>query len=63
MESLYSEVHLLRLKHKNIIKFYSSWVDTKTRNINFVIEMFTSGALTQQKHKCADISAVKNWAP
>eukprot|EP01018_Ginkgo_biloba_P031613 Gb_28196 [translate_table: standard] len=65
LERLYSEVHLLKtLKHKNIIKFYSSWVDTKTRNINFVTEMFTSGTLRQyrQKHKRVDIRAVKNWA-
>lgn len=65
LERLYSEVHLLKtLKHKNIIKFYSSWIDTKTRNINFITEMFTSGTLRQyrQKHKRVDLRAVKNWA-
>ncbi|KAH9303217.1 hypothetical protein KI387_014800, partial [Taxus chinensis] len=65
LERLYSEVHLLKtLNHRNIIKFYSSWVDTKSRNINFVTEMFTSGTLRQfrQKHKRVDIRAVKNWS-
>lgn len=65
LERLYSEVHLLKtLKHKNIIKFFSSWIDTKTRNINFITEMFTSGTLRQyrQKHKRVDLRAVKNWA-
>jgi len=48
LERLYSEVHLLKtLKHKNIIKFYNSWVDTKTENINFITEIFTSGNLRQ----------------
>lgn len=48
LERLYSEVHLLKtLKHKNIIKFYSSWVDTKKENINFITEIFTSGTLRQ----------------
>ena len=48
LERLYSEVHLLKtLKHKNIIKFYSSWVDTKTKNVNFITEIFTSGTLRQ----------------
>ena len=48
LERLYSEVHLLKtLKHKNIIKFYNSWVDTKTKNVNFITEIFTSGTLRQ----------------
>lgn len=48
LERLYSEVHLLKtLKHKNIIKFYNSWVDTKTENINIITEIFTSGTLRQ----------------
>jgi len=48
LERLYSEIHLLKtLKHKNIMKFYTSWVDTSNRNINFVTEMFTSGTLRQ----------------
>ncbi|KAK6117162.1 hypothetical protein DH2020_049041 [Rehmannia glutinosa] len=46
LERLYCEIHLLKtLKHSNIMKFYTSWVDTANRNINFVTEMFTSGTL------------------
>ncbi|KAK1313845.1 putative serine/threonine-protein kinase WNK1 [Acorus calamus] len=64
LERLYCEIHLLKtLKHKNIMKFYTSWVDTSNRNINFVTEMFTSGTLKQyrQKHKRVNIRAVKHW--
>ncbi|CAJ2644540.1 unnamed protein product [Trifolium pratense] len=65
LERLYSEVHLLKtLKHKNIIKFYSSWVDTKNENINFITEIFTSGTLRQyrKKHKHVDLRALKKWS-
>ncbi|KAK9086817.1 hypothetical protein Syun_029211 [Stephania yunnanensis] len=64
LERLYCEIHLLKtLKHKNIMKFYTSWVDTSNRNINFVTEMFTSGTLRQyrQKHKRVNVRAVKHW--
>ncbi|VVA96462.1 unnamed protein product [Arabis nemorensis] len=64
LERLYCEIHLLKtLKHKNIMKFYTSWVDTENRNINFVTEMFTSGTLRQYrlKHKRLNIRAVKHW--
>ncbi|KAI9076485.1 hypothetical protein K1719_041471 [Acacia pycnantha] len=64
LERLYCEIHLLKtLKHKNIMKFYTSWVDTTNRNINFVTEMFTSGTLRQyrQKHKRVNVRAVKHW--
>ncbi|KDO40445.1 hypothetical protein CISIN_1g004564mg [Citrus sinensis] len=64
LERLYCEIHLLKtLKHKNIMKFYTSWVDTANRNINFVTEMFTSGTLRQYrlKHKRVNIRAVKLW--
>ena len=48
LERLYREIHLLKtLNHENIMKFYTSWVDTSNRNINFVTEMFTSGTLRQ----------------
>lgn len=48
LERLYSEVDLLKtLKHKNIIKFYNSWVDTENEHINFITEIFTSGTLRQ----------------
>lgn len=65
LERLYSEVHLLKtLKHKNIIKFYNSWVDTKNEHINFITEIFTSGTLRQyrKKHKHVDLRALKNWS-
>jgi WNK lysine deficient protein kinase len=48
LERLRSEVRLLKtLKHKNIIKFYNSWLDKKNNNINFTTEVFTSGTLRQ----------------
>ncbi|XP_072970454.1 probable serine/threonine-protein kinase WNK2 isoform X1 [Typha angustifolia] len=65
LERLKSEVHLLKtLKHKNIIKFYNSWVDNKNDNINFITEVFTSGTLRQyrNKHKHVDLRAVKKWS-
>ncbi|KAL8105116.1 putative serine/threonine-protein kinase WNK9 isoform X2 [Apium graveolens] len=64
LERLYCEIHLLKtLKHCNIMKFYTSWVDAANRNINFVTEMFTSGTLRQyrQKHKNVNIRALKHW--
>ncbi|CAN8269879.1 unnamed protein product [Cochlearia groenlandica] len=64
LERLYCEIHLLKtLKHNNIMKFYTSWVDTANRNINFVTELFTSGTLRQyrQRHKRVNIRAMKNW--
>ncbi|XP_010550938.1 PREDICTED: serine/threonine-protein kinase WNK1-like [Tarenaya hassleriana] len=64
LERLYCEIHLLKtLKHRNIMKFYTSWVDTSNRNINFVTEMFTSGTLRQYrlKHRRVNIRAVKQW--
>ncbi|KAL5061089.1 hypothetical protein RYX36_032693 [Vicia faba] len=64
LERLYCEIHLLKtLKHRNIMKFYTSWVDTANRNINFVTELFTSGTLRQYrlKHKKVNIRAVKHW--
>ncbi|KAF7806026.1 putative serine/threonine-protein kinase WNK3 isoform X2 [Senna tora] len=65
LERLYSEVHLLKtLKHKNIIKFYNSWVDTEHGTINFITEIFTSGTLRQyrKKHKRVDLKALKKWS-
>ncbi|KAG1369752.1 PH, RCC1 and FYVE domains-containing protein 1 [Cocos nucifera] len=48
LERLYSEVHLLKsLKHENIVKFYTSWVDDKKKTINIITELFTSGSLRQ----------------
>ncbi|KAJ0047981.1 hypothetical protein Pint_15553 [Pistacia integerrima] len=65
LDRLYSEVRLLKtLKHKNIIKFYNSWVDTKNESINFITEIFTSGNLRQyrKKHKHVDLRALKKWS-
>ncbi|RZR86471.1 hypothetical protein BHM03_00013674 [Ensete ventricosum] len=46
LDRLHSEVHLLKtLKHKNIIKFFNSWVDIKNDNINIITEVFNSGTL------------------
>ncbi|CAL5381290.1 unnamed protein product [Camellia sinensis] len=52
------------LKHQNIIKSGSSWVDHQTKTINMISESFTSGSLRQyrQKHRNVDIIAIKNWA-
>jgi WNK lysine deficient protein kinase len=48
LERLRSEVRLLKtLKHKNVIKFYNSWLDKKNNKINFITEVFTSGTLRQ----------------
>ncbi|KAJ0795125.1 putative protein kinase WNK-NRBP family [Helianthus annuus] len=65
LDLLHSEVHLLKtLKHKNIIKFYNSWVDTKNEHINLITEIFTSGTLRQYrtKHKHVDLRALKKWS-
>ncbi|XP_060206737.1 probable serine/threonine-protein kinase WNK10 isoform X2 [Lycium barbarum] len=65
LERIYSEVHLLRmLKHENIIKLYSSWVDDVNKSINMITELFSSGSLRQyrRKHKTVDTKAIKNWA-
>ena len=53
LERLRSEVRLLKtLKHKNVIKFYNSWLDKKNNNINFITEVFTSGTLRQYVLSC-----------
>uniref|UniRef100_A0ACD5ZGJ1 Uncharacterized protein n=1 Tax=Avena sativa TaxID=4498 RepID=A0ACD5ZGJ1_AVESA len=65
LERLRSEVRLLKtLKHKNVIKFYNSWLDKKNNYINFITEVFTSGTLRQYriKHRKVDIRALKKWS-
>ncbi|XP_010503456.1 PREDICTED: probable serine/threonine-protein kinase WNK3 [Camelina sativa] len=65
LDRLYSEVHLLKtLKHKSIIKFYTSWIDHQHMTINLITEVFTSGNLRQyrKKHKCVDLRALKKWS-
>ena len=47
-QRLFQEVSLLKdLSHKSIIKFYASWIDEDTHDVNFITEMFTSGTLRQ----------------
>ncbi|GLT84817.1 hypothetical protein SLE2022_030300 [Rubroshorea leprosula] len=65
LEKMYSEVHLLRsVKHENVIKFYTSWIDDKKKTVNMITELFTSGSLRiyRKKHKNVDTKAIKNWA-
>ncbi|XP_021716773.1 probable serine/threonine-protein kinase WNK5 [Chenopodium quinoa] len=65
LERLYSEVHLLStLNHDSIIRFYTSWIDTKNRTFNFITELFTSGTLRQyrEKYKRVNIQAIKRWS-
>ncbi|CAN8253165.1 unnamed protein product [Cochlearia groenlandica] len=65
LKRLYSEVHLLStLNHKSIIRFYTSWIDVHSHNLNFITELFTSGTLRQYKNKYlrVDIRAIKSWA-
>ncbi|KAI8024605.1 putative serine/threonine-protein kinase WNK4 [Camellia lanceoleosa] len=70
-DSFQSEEHMHRLntllkplKHNNIIKSCSYWVDHQTKTINMISESFTSGSLRhfREKHRNVDIIAIKNWA-
>ncbi|KAJ4897606.1 Serine/threonine-protein kinase WNK2 [Raphanus sativus] len=64
LEKFFREIHLLKtLNHQNIMKFYTSWVDTNNLSINFVTELFTSGTLRQYRlrHRRVNIKAVKQW--
>ncbi|XP_047269674.1 probable serine/threonine-protein kinase WNK10 isoform X2 [Capsicum annuum] len=65
LERIHSEVHLLRmLKHENIMKLYSSWVDYVNKSINMITELFSSGSLRRyrRKHKTVDTKAIKHWS-
>lgn len=65
LQRLYSEVHLLStLKHRSIMRFYTSWIDIDNKNFNFVTEMFTSGSLREyrRKYKRVSLQAIKSWA-
>ncbi|CAD7701413.1 unnamed protein product [Ostreobium quekettii] len=62
---LFSEISVLRkLKHRNIMKFYTSWVDNKQRTVNFITEYFHSGTLRRHRmtHKCVTLQVLKRWA-
>ncbi|KAF3329957.1 serine/threonine-protein kinase WNK4 [Carex littledalei] len=62
---LYSEVHFLKtLRHQNILRFHTSWVDDENRHINIITELFISGSLRSYRkmHQRVDLKAIKNWA-
>ncbi|XP_047306940.1 probable serine/threonine-protein kinase WNK4 [Impatiens glandulifera] len=62
---LYSEVHILQsLKHKSLIKFYTSWIVPDQYTLNFITELFTSGTLIQyrKRYEQVDMRVIKNWA-
>ncbi|KAJ0264726.1 Serine/threonine-protein kinase WNK2 [Hirschfeldia incana] len=64
LEKFFREIHLLKtLNHQNIMRFYTSWVDTDNLSINFVTELFTSGTLRQYRlrHRRVNLKAVKQW--
>ncbi|CDY38324.1 BnaC05g30170D [Brassica napus] len=64
LDKFFREIHLLKtLNHQNIMRFYTSWVDTDNLSINFVTELFTSGTLRQYRlrHRRVNIKAVKQW--
>ena len=47
-DRLFAEIRVLKqLKHKNIMTFFDSWLDTRTNTVNFITELFTSGTLRQ----------------
>jgi len=65
IQRIYAEVRLLKsLRHENIIMFYNAWLDKRTRHVNFITEVCSSGNLRQyrQKHRHVSMKAVKNWA-
>eukprot|EP00803_Ostreobium_quekettii_P011165 evm.model.scf_1706.3 EVM.evm.TU.scf_1706.3 scf_1706:24551-29573(-) len=62
---LFSEISVLRkLKHRNIMKFYTSWLDNRQRTLNFITEYFHSGTLRRHRmlHKCVTLQVLKRWA-
>ncbi|XP_078430782.1 putative serine/threonine-protein kinase WNK11 [Wolffia australiana] len=65
IDRLYSEVELLRsLRHENIITFYHMWTDVKSRTLNFITEVCTSGNLRQyrRRHRNVSLKAIKKWS-
>ena len=62
LDRLYSEVHLLKtLKHKSIIKFYTSWIDHQHMTINLITEVFTSGNLRQLDSLSLSLSQILDY--
>jgi WNK lysine deficient protein kinase len=59
-----TEVTLLRdIEHKNVIKYYNSWVDREKEQIIFITEIMSSGSLKDYLRKNPIIrwNAVKRW--
>lgn len=59
-----TEVKLLRdIEHKNVIKYYNSWVDREKEQIVFITEIMSSGSLKDYLRKNPMIrwNAVKRW--
>ena len=43
-----TEVKILRdIEHKNVIKYYNSWVDREREQIVFITEIMSSGSLKE----------------
>ncbi|KAK9834073.1 hypothetical protein WJX81_007927 [Elliptochloris bilobata] len=64
-DRLFAEIRVLKqLKHKNIMTFFDSWLDSKHGCVNFITELFTSGTLRQyrKRHKHIDPEVLKRWA-
>lgn len=65
LQRLESEVAVLkRLKHRNIMKFYDSWIDQENHNLNFITEYFHPGPLRRHRraHKHLSRRVLKRWA-
>ena len=55
---MFAEIRVLKqLKHKNIMSFHDSWLDSKNYCVNFITELFTSGTLRQ----CAPAQPRVKW--
>ncbi|CAD7699896.1 unnamed protein product [Ostreobium quekettii] len=62
---LQSEVAVLsRLKHRNIMSFYASWIDQQQHTLNFITEYFHPGPLRRHRrnHKHLSRKVLKRWA-
>lgn len=62
---LMNEIEVLkRLKHKSIMKFYTSWIDMQQNHLNFITEYFHPGPLRRHRraHKCMPRIVLKRWA-
>ncbi|KAL2941569.1 Serine/threonine-protein kinase WNK8, partial [Bienertia sinuspersici] len=65
LQSVCEEANLSKsLKHENIMSCFHSWVDYEKKTVNMIIELFTSGNMSQyrKKHNIVNRKAIKNWA-